>query len=212
MHRMHVHPPSPPLCIPPPGHVHPPLPSLKGLLWEKMRHPLSFVAVFGSGIRDPGWVKIRIRDPGSTSRIRNTASNNYIIKPRFREDFPAVKPLSLDSTSNKYIIKPRFQEDFPAVKPLPLDSGVHRGDAQDARASPLPPPLCIPPSPAWKAGYEKRWGSGHWASRKKCKVVYLRLDNFLPRTVSLYTKKTESEPGEAEGRKQDTVIVCARYR
>jgi hypothetical protein len=26
--------------------------------------PLSFVAVFGSGIRDPGWVKIRIRDPG----------------------------------------------------------------------------------------------------------------------------------------------------
>jgi hypothetical protein len=23
---------------------------------------LSFVAVFGSGIRDPGWVKIRIRD------------------------------------------------------------------------------------------------------------------------------------------------------
>jgi hypothetical protein len=27
----------------------------------------------GSEIRDPGWVKIRIRDPGSTSRIRNTA-------------------------------------------------------------------------------------------------------------------------------------------
>ncbi len=33
--------------------------------------PLSFVAVFGSGIRDPrsgirdpGWVKIRVRDPG----------------------------------------------------------------------------------------------------------------------------------------------------
>ncbi len=24
-----------------------------------------FVAVFGSEIRDPGWVKIRIRDPGS---------------------------------------------------------------------------------------------------------------------------------------------------
>jgi hypothetical protein len=36
--------------------------------------PLSFIAVFGSGIRgsgseilDPGWVKIRIRDPGSGS-------------------------------------------------------------------------------------------------------------------------------------------------
>ncbi len=34
--------------------------------------PLSFVAVFGSEIRDPEWVKIRIRDPGQTSRIRNT--------------------------------------------------------------------------------------------------------------------------------------------
>jgi hypothetical protein len=33
---------------------------------------LSFVAVFGSGIRDPGWVKIRIRDkhPGSATLIK----------------------------------------------------------------------------------------------------------------------------------------------
>jgi hypothetical protein len=31
--------------------------------------PLSLVAVFGSGIRNPGWVKIRIRDkhPGSAT-------------------------------------------------------------------------------------------------------------------------------------------------
>jgi hypothetical protein len=31
--------------------------------------PLSFVAVFGSVIRDPGWLKIRIRDkhPGSAT-------------------------------------------------------------------------------------------------------------------------------------------------
>jgi hypothetical protein len=31
--------------------------------------PLSFVAVFGSEIRDPGWTKIRIRDkhPGSAT-------------------------------------------------------------------------------------------------------------------------------------------------
>jgi hypothetical protein len=29
--------------------------------------PLSFVAVFGSEIRDPGWVKIRIRDKHSGS-------------------------------------------------------------------------------------------------------------------------------------------------
>ncbi len=32
----------------------------------------SFVAVFGSGIRDPGWTKIRIWNPGKTSQIRNT--------------------------------------------------------------------------------------------------------------------------------------------
>ncbi len=31
--------------------------------------PLSFVAVLGSGIRDPGWVKMRIRDkhPGAAT-------------------------------------------------------------------------------------------------------------------------------------------------
>jgi hypothetical protein len=31
--------------------------------------PLSFVAAFGSGILDPGWVKIRIRDLGSGINI-----------------------------------------------------------------------------------------------------------------------------------------------
>ncbi len=33
--------------------------------------PLSFIAVFGSEIRDPGWVKIRIRDkhPGSATLL-----------------------------------------------------------------------------------------------------------------------------------------------
>jgi hypothetical protein len=33
--------------------------------------PLTFVAIFGSGIRDPGWVKIRIRDkhPGSATLL-----------------------------------------------------------------------------------------------------------------------------------------------
>ncbi len=32
------------------------------------------------GIRDPGWEKIKIRDPGYTSRIRNTADINVIIE------------------------------------------------------------------------------------------------------------------------------------
>ncbi len=44
---------------------------------KKFFHP-SLLLLFwdpGSGIRDPGWVKIRIRDQGQTSRIRNTALN-----------------------------------------------------------------------------------------------------------------------------------------
>jgi hypothetical protein len=44
--------------------------------------PLSFVAVFGSGIRDPGWVKIGIRDkhPGSATQLFMDTSSfqNYI--------------------------------------------------------------------------------------------------------------------------------------
>jgi hypothetical protein len=37
--------------------------TLKGTGYDiKFFLPLSFVAVFGSEIRDPGWVKIRIRD------------------------------------------------------------------------------------------------------------------------------------------------------
>jgi hypothetical protein len=42
---------------------------------KKIFSPLSFVAVFGSEIRDPGWVKIRIRDkhPGSATLINSTS-------------------------------------------------------------------------------------------------------------------------------------------
>jgi hypothetical protein len=58
--------------------------------------PLSFVAVFGSGIRnprsgirDPGWVKIRIRDkhPGSATLVLNkkqTTSTQYHFSPLLR--------------------------------------------------------------------------------------------------------------------------------
>jgi hypothetical protein len=35
MLRMHVHPPSPPPCIPPPGHVHPPPPQPERLVMRK---------------------------------------------------------------------------------------------------------------------------------------------------------------------------------
>jgi hypothetical protein len=41
----------------------------KKCLTKKNFSPLSFLHVFGSGIRDPGWVKIRIRDPGSGINI-----------------------------------------------------------------------------------------------------------------------------------------------
>jgi hypothetical protein len=36
--------------------------------------PMSFIAVFGFGIRDPGWVKIRIRDLGSGIRDKHPGS------------------------------------------------------------------------------------------------------------------------------------------
>jgi hypothetical protein len=48
----------------------------KNGLKKKFFSPLSFVAVFGSeirdprsGIRDPRWVKVRIRNPGSGINI-----------------------------------------------------------------------------------------------------------------------------------------------
>ncbi len=46
----------------------------KNSLTTKFFSPLSFVAVFGSEIRDPGWVKNQ--DPGLTSRIRNIGIND----------------------------------------------------------------------------------------------------------------------------------------
>ncbi len=33
-------------------------------VWQLIFLPFSFIAVFGSEIRDPGWVKIRIRNIG----------------------------------------------------------------------------------------------------------------------------------------------------
>jgi hypothetical protein len=44
----------------------------KNGLTKKKFSPLSFIAVFGSEIRDPGWVKIRIRDkhPGSATLVK----------------------------------------------------------------------------------------------------------------------------------------------
>jgi len=58
---------------------------------NKFFPPLSFIAVFGSGgIQDPGseildpeWVKIRIWDPGLTSRIRNTAKNLSVSSQKY---------------------------------------------------------------------------------------------------------------------------------
>jgi hypothetical protein len=73
-------------------------------------------------------------------------------------------------------------------------NGVPRGDAQDARASPLPPPLCIPPTghvhppppQPERLVIRKDEAVG---TRKKCKFVYLRLDNFLTRII-IYKKQS----------------------
>ena len=47
---------------------------------NKFFSPLSLDAVFGSGIRDPGWVKIRIRDkhPGSATLIVRSKSRIFV--------------------------------------------------------------------------------------------------------------------------------------
>jgi hypothetical protein len=52
---------------------------------------LSFVAVFGSGIRDPGWEKKRIRE---TSRIRKLWSIRFWIRICIPDTDPAPgKPI-----------------------------------------------------------------------------------------------------------------------
>jgi hypothetical protein len=46
--------------------------------------PFSFIALFGPGIQDPGWVKIRIRDkhPGSAT-LENDQQNQSHSNDRF---------------------------------------------------------------------------------------------------------------------------------
>ncbi len=61
---------------------------------------------------------------------------------------------------------------------------------------PHPPQPWTPPSPAWKAGYEKRW-----VNKKKCKFVYLRLDKFLPRIIRYIKKKQSSGAGSGSSSK-----------
>ncbi len=104
---------------------------------------------------------------------------------------------------------------FLELEPPPPPSGVPRGDAQDARASPLPPPVhppprpcASPPSPAWKASNEKRWGSGHWATRKNaslftCDLIICISVNRWEFAIACW-QTYKSEPGEAEGRQQET--------
>ncbi len=50
-------------------------------VWQKKFSPLSFVAVYGSEIRDPELVKIRIRDkhPGSATLHTNKRIKNYLL-------------------------------------------------------------------------------------------------------------------------------------
>jgi hypothetical protein len=84
--------------------------------------PLSFVTVFGSGIRDPksgvrdpGWVKIRIRDkyPGSATLVRNSLK---ILSPGCgllafgAADFPTSSTFSTFSCKEKeYLNSPMYK-------------------------------------------------------------------------------------------------------
>jgi hypothetical protein len=73
-----------------------------------------------------------------------------------------------------------------------MDIGVLRGDAQDARASPLtplcippPPAMCIPPQPK-RLVMRKDEAVGN---KKKSEFFYLPLDNFLP-CIIIYKKNS----------------------
>jgi hypothetical protein len=83
---------------------------------KKLVSSLSFVAVFGSGIRDPGWVKIRIREkhPGSATL---PLGNRYD---------PGYKLQSPDPGSRTQIFSPTWipdTRDGSATLPATLISG-----------------------------------------------------------------------------------------
>jgi hypothetical protein len=94
------------------------------------------------------------------------------------------------------------------------DRGVPRGDAQDARASPLPPlcipppAMCIPPLPSLKGWLLEKMRQ--WATRKKIKFVYLnirQLDNNLltvePRAEDLQCFDADPDPDPAQNLNAD---------
>jgi hypothetical protein len=56
--------------------------------------PFSFVAVFGSGIRDSGWVKIRIRDkhPGSATLVASVADSDSVGSEHGRMNYKDTEP------------------------------------------------------------------------------------------------------------------------
>jgi hypothetical protein len=73
---------------------------------NKFFSPLSFIAVFGSGIQDPGWVKIRIRDkhPGSATLGSRIPDPKTATKERGGKKFDVI-PFYVDTKFTKlYII------------------------------------------------------------------------------------------------------------
>ena len=59
-------------------------------------------------------------------------------------------------------IKRKKRQKNQSVGAVAYPGGMHRMHVHPPSPPVCIPPLamCIPPSPAWKAGYEKRWGSG----------------------------------------------------
>ncbi len=76
---------------------------------------------------------------------------------------------------------------------ITVASGVPRGDAQDARASPLPPcaspppAMCIPTPPQIRLVMRKDEAVGTGEQEKNASLL-LRLDNFLP-CIVIYKKQ-----------------------
>ncbi len=73
-------------------------------------------------------------------------------------NYPVFFIKSLGSESGSTLIKELLEYRVTVAYP----GGMHRMHVHPPSppcASPHPA-MCIPPPPAWKAGYEKRWGSG----------------------------------------------------
>ncbi len=121
----------------------------------------------------------------------------------FQHIFETLKPNSQETAQNfeKRVLQKCLRHTFYTQKPvnpfhflkkhhnrctLLWTSGIP-GGCTGCTCIPPPPAMCIPPPPQPERLVMRK--DEQWATRKKCKFVYLRLDNFLPRII-IYKKQS----------------------